>query len=214
MRSGVEIAILRIAVIDAVGNVDVDEEYRKGELAIKTPSANGTIQGILKTSAYAGIFIFMNIKCISNPGSGYTVTFTAGLSPRAIKTDKIDFDFRFRKCEIGEIKTAEGECKMCRTGEEFSLAVPTDQSRCQTCPGSRMHCLGGKNIGPKAGYWMPDKADSEIYKCYRPKSCKGVDPIVFKFEDQCANGYEGPLCAQCSHGFYHDGYHECKECAH
>lgn len=52
----------------------------------------------------------------------------------------------------------------------------------------------------------------EFHKCLRPDSCTGMVAPTWSQYGECADGYMGPLCAECNEGHYMEGEFECKKC--
>lgn len=69
-----------------------------------------------------------------------------------------------RPCNLGEGMKDTGACFEC---PEFTYLlekpiVPTD---CEPCPKDEAYCLGGKNVGPKPGYWRQSASEYSFWPC-------------------------------------------------
>ena len=63
--------------------------------------------------------------------------------------------------------------------------------------------------GPKAGYWRSSPIIDKMTPCFREESCLGGNEKDAL--GQCATGYQGILCSDCSTGYTRSG-EECSEC--
>ena len=54
------------------------------------------------------------------------------------------------------------------------LEKQTEPGVCETCPEEMAICLGGKNIGPKPGYWRKNNITSVFIQCLNYYACLGI----------------------------------------
>ena len=105
----------------------------------------------------------------------------------------------FRQCTYGEYYNA-GACIMCPEGS-YSLEENLDLSvrECESCPEAAEECVGD-DMKLKKGHWRISGSASSISTCILPKAgCLGGWETG---DASCAEGYEGPLCAVCSEGYF------------
>ena len=143
----------------------------------------------------------------------------------------------FRLCGNGEV-LKDNICQQCPIGS-YSFAYDPLQT-CRPCPSSASGCLGSQISVPQ-GYWRLSSLSDLILPCPYPKGCKGsflnytgsslsgsggltsagVTTVsssrrklaITTTNEYCAVGYEGPLCAVCSKGYYLDyGLKACQTC--
>lgn len=86
---------------------------------------------------------------------------------------------------------------------------------CIPCPTDRAYCEGGKNIGPKPGYWRRTNTSGNFIQCINKAACLGWYPLTpneFYPLGKCAEGYYGILCASCLPGYSSTGNFQCSKC--
>jgi hypothetical protein len=133
--------------------------------------------------------------------------------------------FYGQRCSNGT-KNWPGGCRACPAGK-YSVASKGDgfQTRtCQSCPYGTIQPLPGKDaclpcppsgvlcetktsIDVKRGYYMEEHSTIPS-RCPNPNACLGG---TLAGPASCANGTEGPFCAQCSRG-WHEGIQGCESC--
>eukprot|EP00347_Sterkiella_histriomuscorum_P016197 403354113 len=116
------------------------------------------------------------------------------------------FDIYFRKCVSGEV-TNDNRCKKCQRGY-FSFD-PTS-SECLTCL-DNAQCQGGDQIIVNQGFWRSSNQSTQIYQCFSETQCLGG------VGNECAQGYQGKLCAVCQSEvgdklYARSGATDCAEC--
>lgn len=114
--------------------------------------------------------------------------------------------FDFRGCQVGEYQS-NGKCIKCQNGSySLELGVTT----CKSCVGmTGVSACYADQIVLDDGYWRRYSTNEAILTCPRiSTSCVGG---AVTGSDTCYAGYEGPLCAVCSSGYYMSS-NECKEC--
>ena len=103
----------------------------------------------------------------------------------------------FRACVAGE-RLLVDKCVPCDTGTYLLQYDPSFQS-CRSCPAEATRCERNTLV-MKPGVWRRLPHSEEIFKCpMGSKSCAGGEKTG---DALCARGYEGPLCAVCSSGYY------------
>ena len=110
---------------------------------------------------------------------------------------------RYRECRKGESIDI-GECTECLYGT-FSLGsqvtrtvecIPcTDVEGVKECRGSRIEL--------KDGYWRRSENHAKVLTCQYMNGCS--ENRTSTSSASCEEGYEGPLCAGCSSGYYNNG---------
>ena len=116
-------------------------------------------------------------------------------------------------------------CDLClrgfyRHGAPTSTPTPSPSVLCKKCPdGTECPDDGGstqEQLKLSAGYWRIDALSVLIEECPMPTGCSnstsafGADGESRRLDNTaygeryCAEGYNGPLCAVCEPGFFHD----------
>lgn len=88
----------------------------------------------------------------------------------------------------------------------------TEPGECKTCPEGKATCYGGSTVGPNPGYWRMNNYTSLFMKCLYPPACLGMVPPTYNPVGECAEGYQGVLCADCVTGYTRDIDYVCKVC--
>lgn len=60
---------------------------------------------------------------------------------------------------------------------------------CVSCPTDKAICYGGKNIGPKPGYWRRTNTTSNFITCLYKPACLGIVPPENNPLGSCAHSY-------------------------
>ena len=158
---------------------------------------------------------------LAQPGRNYWFNFTtAGLildeksDVKLAKEQHGDLEaflkIQMRKCNEGEAFLSTGECEECREGRylwETQISNPTD---CRPCPHNAI-CFGGKQIGPKAGFWRSGPHSLEFFSCLNSAACLGAVERT-EFKGRCAPDYQGVMCSQCEPGYSRNSRFECSRC--
>lgn len=162
------------------------------------------IAGATSLVAQSGVANFSGIIIQAVPGQAANITVysrsVAQLFPNSSGA-QFTFTYETRLCVSGEVTTPSG-CFLCPK-HTFSL-YPTD-TLCTNCP-HYASCPGGSTLLLDPGYWRESDLSEEVLQCPVPKACAGGA------NSSCAQGYEGPLCARCTPGFYNDGLTHCQVC--
>ncbi|TNV74909.1 hypothetical protein FGO68_gene4786 [Halteria grandinella] len=105
-----------------------------------------------------------------------------------------------------------GKCRQCSPGT-YLLKAPTQTTSCLTCQISKSTCEGGSEVYPLSGYWRSSTKSDNIMECLNPDACLGGQYPLLNLTGQCAQGYQGILCASCSTGYtLNHQSRECKKC--
>lgn len=81
---------------------------------------------------------------------------------------------------------------------------------CKLCPKGAF-CPGAEDYPrPQAGYFRFLDDPETFYKCFPSSACVNISDLTV--ENNCALGYEGPVCNQCSTGFTRVN-HTCEKCS-
>jgi len=116
---------------------------------------------------------------------------------------EVAFEYRFRDCQAGEIRTERG-CFPCAKN---SYSLQPSDLLCLMCP-AHTQCYGRTELVLDAEYWRASNWTDVIYPCLVPGSCKGGA------DSECAPGYRGPLCNSCVQGYYRLASWQCTPCEH
>ena len=113
----------------------------------------------------------------------------------------LTFNYRFRDCVAGEIRTESG-CFPCpKNSYSFN---PADSS-CSLCP-IHAECYGRTVIYLDTDFWRPNNLTDDIYPCLIHGACEGG------LNSDCSEAYRATLCGACSEGFYQYGLWTCRDC--
>ncbi|CAI2373025.1 unnamed protein product [Moneuplotes crassus] len=164
-------------------------------------SSHSIVGGANSFPFKSGIATVEGIIFESKPGSK-NVTFNAPTS--AIDSNKVntafpneDFssyitvDFRF--CEPGEEITHQNTCRECDAG---TYSVTWNSTQCVKCM-DNAECLGRNQVSVNPGYWRASQTSTFIAECINKGACKGGFSSEALHPVDCAEGYQGELCAQC-----------------
>ncbi|KAJ3168141.1 hypothetical protein HK101_011658 [Irineochytrium annulatum] len=120
-------------------------------------------------------------------------------------------------CPIGQGFYSNGiieSCLLCPKGT-YNID-PLNEGVCDDCPDG-VNCLGGKDFGVAAGYWLTpvkdpllDKEVLHVYRCPNPLTCcPGGNCTV---ENNCAAGFKGIQCTECVDPKAYFWRDECVKC--
>ncbi|TNV74538.1 hypothetical protein FGO68_gene13859 [Halteria grandinella] len=105
-----------------------------------------------------------------------------------------------------------GKCRQCAPGT-YLLKAPTSITSCISCQTENSVCQGGSELYPLSGYWRSSADSDNIMECLNPDACLGGQFPQLNLTGQCANGYQGVLCASCIAGYtLNQQSRECKQC--
>ena len=100
-----------------------------------------------------------------------------------------------RDCVPGEInQSSPNKCVYCERG---TYSFDPSDSQCKICPPGA-DCPGGTTIALQKGRWRENTTTDLVVECFdsndnNSRCLGGPDP-----SKQCATGYTGPLCSQCT----------------
>ncbi len=92
------------------------------------------------------------------------------------------------------------------------LVKANSTTDCKECQNVVSYCLGGANIYPREGYWRSANDTDNFIECLNPLACLGGISPVYNLTGNCAEGYSGVLCSDCSIGYSRTGNYECTIC--
>ena len=167
---------------------------------------NQGLKGETKVITSKGVAIFDGLNVICNPKGNMTIIFTGELSGSSVS---VSLEVLFDECSSGE-KLEGGRCVECGLGT-YSLFYEGSNTKChEGCPEGSVRC-SGSTINVSSGWWRAGELSSTVFECpYGSNSCLGGEKTG---DDSCEVGYEGPLCAVCSSGYYFQSVDStCKEC--
>jgi len=174
-----------------------------------------------------GTFNISGMEIETTPGLK-DISMVAEADQHAIDTHTRDkhtilFDLEVRPCMRGEAQLEKGNnfiCKKC-TSNEYSLVVPEPRIPlvCEVCRRDVSECMGGFQIGPRAGFWRQNDTTVNFLKCKNPAACPGTvltidgkrDIKTYNATGNCALGYYGAMCAGCIPGYFKTG-EDCMLC--
>lgn len=143
--------------------------------------------------------------------SKFTAMFPESLVPTEVATlvriedfsIHTNLSFHYRACTPGEVIQQERYCYACEEGT-YVLGNSNNNSTSQTCSSCRgvsgIRSCRRNEIELEQGYWRWDANTQAVLTCrYASSSCVGG---LGTGDGVCATGYEGPLCAVCSQGYF------------
>ena len=83
-------------------------------------------------------------------------------------------------------------CNICPFG---FYSLRESASVCESCPRNSL-CPGGDAIRVNKGFWRSSTDSITIHECFNEEACLGDDGSTDE-PYQCADNYEGNLCAKC-----------------
>ena len=94
---------------------------------------------------------------------------------------------------------------------EFESCLKGDPTQTQscTCPTAAEKC-NGSSILVKEGEWLASEESYSIQTCDFESACRGGEGYG---DELCSDGYEGPLCGGCRHGYFPTGL-EAGQCSY
>ncbi|CAI2365451.1 unnamed protein product [Moneuplotes crassus] len=161
----------------------------------------GTIRGTNLEIINKGIAIFDDLRLISTPGSSFV---KYKVSSRTFETQKLlevynksstdtEILVDFRYCKPGEWQVGD-KCEVCDAG---TYSLQWNSTSCTQCVENAV-CFGGSQVNVEPGYWRRLGNSTTIVECPYGKACKGGLIEESGSSTQCKQGYEGPMCSQCS----------------
>eukprot|EP00935_MAST-01C_sp_MAST-1C-sp1_P001343 g1343.t1 len=124
-------------------------------------------------------------------------------------------DMECRECPMGKVQPDAGKsaCVQCLSEQYIRLNSTTrkpDRQHCDACPRPGAAC-NGANKTYKGNFWhepsvLNPNASTNMYACVND-GC----PDEGEREMRCKDGYEGPLCATCSEGYFPQ-LRKCTDC--
>jgi len=141
----------------------------------------------------------VSLSLLFSPFKNSTFNFTL----YSTKTDiaNLTFQYRFRDCQPGEIRTSTGCIPCPKNSYSFD---PSDLS-CNLCS-AHAQCYGRAEVYLDVDYWRPNNLTDDIYPCLMRDACMGG------LNSDCAEGYGAALCGGCEDGYYKYGMWECRSC--
>ncbi|CAI2370232.1 unnamed protein product [Moneuplotes crassus] len=163
--------------------------------------SSASVEGINSFPFKSGIANIEGIIFVSQPGSK-NVTFNAHTSaidskkvstafPNKDFSSNITVDFRF--CEPGEEITQQNTCRECDAG---TYSLIWNSTQCVKCM-NNAECLGRNQVSVSPGYWRASQTSTFIAECINKDACNGGFSSGTLHPVDCAEGYQGELCAQC-----------------
>jgi len=157
-------------------------------------------------------FAQLNIRQVPDTESSISIIFASlDLFGNEIE-DLIDppaFKIQARPCEEGESYGSTLTCLPCETSYKL-YKVQDEPGVCEPCLANE-ECFGSNTTAPRAKYWRTSPISENYIKCLNPSACLGGDrenPL-----GNCAEGYGGFLCADCSGRYRRNGAFVCSECS-
>ncbi|CAM9601541.1 unnamed protein product, partial [Ectocarpus fasciculatus] len=98
-------------------------------------------------------------------------------------------------------------CDGCAFAEPLRVPMCTDLLEHSTSPDGKLTL---EALSIQRGYWRATTTSEEVLACYHPEACLGG---VTGTAGYCLEGYQGPYCAVCSHGFSAQFGFTCRECS-
>ncbi|CDW80304.1 UNKNOWN [Stylonychia lemnae] len=229
LKSGGEIPKIYIALLDQYNQIVGSDFQSKVRVQVRTTNLDEeameyppVLEGNSDFFSIGGIALIQNVELTGTPGSKYTLNFQSDAidqNKQSVKEyqasvhksdSNVNLNVALRLCYIGEQFTVSGKCQECING--FSLIQMTEPGYCQSCPTDKAICNGGSNIGPRPGFWRMNNVTSTFVACMYQQACLGMVPPKNNPVGECAQGYQGILCSECSVGYSRDGDFKCFEC--
>ncbi|TNV88178.1 hypothetical protein FGO68_gene13761 [Halteria grandinella] len=214
---------LFFALVDKYGTFITSDN--KSKLIIKTNTSGNekyvpVLESATEFTAKSGIFWLEDLVLISQPNSSQKLIFyTDGIDlnlpdNKAVmaqsKNESINYqdqaqnslsiDIKLRQCLVGEQMLQNGRCQICPSGQ-YSLESQTEPYSCKECQDQVSECIGGKELYPLPGYWRSSNHTDLFLACLYPPACIGRSQIENSTQTECAEGYQGILCANCQYGY-------------
>ena len=114
-----------------------------------------------------------------------------------------------RNCHSGESYSEALACVPC-VEPFYSYEILNSNNACKSCP-DEAYCYGKNYTAPRKGYWRSSPRSDMFMKCKNEEACLAGNrdnPLGI-----CQNGYQGILCAECTHGNYKIDEFTCATCA-
>jgi hypothetical protein len=141
-----------------------------------------------------GVSMFDGLAAVCGPGGHMVLIFEAELTVGSFSSS---LDVNFESCSVGEYLEG-GRCLGCGTGT-YLLSYDDDKKCREGCPNGALTCERNL-IKLRAGWWREKNSTALLFACpYGETACLGGEKVS---DALCKEGYEGPLCAVCSEGYY------------
>ena len=175
-------------------------------------SLPGVIDGSTVIGTVQGVANFNKLRARCSPKGNLTIKFISDVPDSSDFFLNIPMNYsilQFRECVDGEILMDKSACTKCPLGS-YSLHYDPYNPECSPCPPEAARCEGNI-IDLFPGYWRRSEFASTIFPCtYEENACRGGPGVG---NELCKIGYEGPLCAVCSSGYYLTDTLECIACS-
>jgi predicted outer membrane repeat protein len=207
-----------LKLVDIFGNVNTSDLLSTVQASVVSGASfcgvyAKSLSGSTALTAVNGSVHFSDIGASCVPTGNLSVQFTATLNGLPAAYDlTTKLTFTFRDCVDGEVLTG-STCQACTNGTYSFTYTPT--AKCLSCPSHSASCRGDK-ISISPGYWRASEKSTTFLPCpFGTNGCVGgYDATTSSKSAGCADGYEGPLCGVCSHGYYlKSSKSECLPCS-
>ncbi|TNV74916.1 hypothetical protein FGO68_gene4333 [Halteria grandinella] len=188
-------------------------------------------------SSVEGSYIVRNLVLVCEPNTTQVITFTTFAidqtiddnyiiadKPSPLKNQHIDqnlialtsnsfsLTIHVQSCQHGDQLLSNGKCQKCNKGT-YLYQIQTQPYSCKDCQSQYSECLGGFQVFPLAGYWRSSNISESFYSCLFKEACLGQNNQTDTFMGQCAEGYQGILCADCEQNYSKNtSLYRCSKC--
>jgi hypothetical protein len=198
---------VEVRVVDFYGQRSMDRVLITTSTSSSANSCgdNEALNGEIAIVSVDGVGLFDGLSAVCGPEGVMNITIASELSVGSVSTSlKVTFD----RCSAGEYLEG-GRCLACGPGS-YSLSYDDTVNCHEGCPSGAVSCQRN-SIKLKRGWWRVTNSTALIFECpYGKEACLGGEAAG---NNLCRGGYEGPLCAVCSTGYYFQSVDStCRSC--
>lgn len=209
-------------VVDSTFSVDVD--------SIHPENGSSIASGQVVSEAINGVATFEALALSAESGI-YELVFS--VDSNAVRP--VQGSVFLRDCILGERYNSIGF--VCESCPFETFTIYKDVPKCETCP-DYARCAGNASWVPIDGYWHSSPLSVIMIQCLNEEACSytnrtqilenkrdaNLEAFLERFEEtenpdftneeypQCKNGYDGPLCGSCEHGYGQVNGNSCVRC--
>ncbi|TNV88085.1 hypothetical protein FGO68_gene10378 [Halteria grandinella] len=188
----------------------------------KNPQFASVIESHTEISSSHGFYRISPLSLVCEPNSSQVLTFSSFAIDHTIDDNAVianrksplksqyiqqtviaqtsssfQIALKVQSCQLGHKLLSNGKCQLC-SKSTYLFDTQTEPTSCKECQSQFSECPGGNLVYPLPGYWRSSNISELFYACLYPEACLGRNNQTETFIGQCAEGYQGILCADCA----------------
>lgn len=188
--------LIKVSVVDYYGHLTSDDllVIVRTNSSLNHCGSNEALKGGVAVISIDSVSMFDDVAAVCGPKGHMVLIFEAALSVGSVSSS---MDVSFEGCSVGEYLEG-GRCHGCGPGT-YLLSYGDEKKCLEGCPTGALTCERNV-IKLRAGWWREKNSTAFLFECpYGETACLGGEKVGAAL---CREGYEGPLCAVCSEGYY------------